>query len=126
MTLASAVFQQSINASTIGVALPAAYEDMDIKAIHLNIVKVGSNDIRGTGFSNGSNHVADFNYNDGTNKKSDFSYQHCVYVKEYSGGTWGVKVAGTASLATPGEIWFTFSNIDSSYNINGIAIGDIA
>lgn len=126
MVLASAPFQQSINASTVAVTLPSSHENMDIKSISLSIVKTGSNDIRGTGFSNGANHVSDFTYNDGTNKKSDFNYQKCVFVQEYSGGSWSTKVSGTASLSSPGEIWFTFDNYDSNYNMIGIATGDIA
>ena len=126
MALASAPFQFTPNQATKAIALPVAWEDMDIKQITLSMTKPGANKIRCIGFSNGTNNGSDYTYDDGANVGSNYTTTYCLYAKEYSGGAWVTKVAGTADLSTAGEIWFTFTNYDSSYNVNGIAIGDIA
>ena len=126
MALSSAPFQFSVDAATVVIALPTAWESMDIKSLTMSITKPGANKIRGTGFSNGTNNIADYTYDNGTNVSSNFITSYCLYVKKYISGLWQTKIAGTVDLSNSGEMWFHFDNFDIAYNVNGIAIGDIA
>jgi hypothetical protein len=116
----------SFTPSTSGNTIILDDDTLEVKYILTQICKNGSNVNASTGYDTIAKKRAKYCLNDSI-KDSGRTTAHSCYHKKDNGGSPAVVVQGrvaSGGFSTPGEIVFEFDTADSSYTVDGLAVGE--